>query len=280
MNKKKLIRFIILLLVAITINYLSSREFKSEVHGKLGVYVFDVGQADSIFVTNNGYNMLIDAGNNDDGELLVSKLEEYGIGRIDYLIGTHPHEDHIGGMDDIINNFDIGEIFMPDVVHSTDFYLDVLEAVDNKSLMVSTPNVDDSFYLGDARVDVLYLDNNEKNLNDCSIILKVTFGSNKFLFMGDASFEVEEKILYKKIKADVLKVGHHGSNTSSSSDFLDMVRPSYAAISVGEDNKYNHPGEDAISRLESVGADVYRTDLNGMIKFISDGDDILVEVER
>ena len=280
MNKKKFIRFIILLLVVFTINYLSSREFSEEVEGKLGVYVFDVGQADSILITNNGYNMLIDAGNNEDGDVIVSKLQSYGIERIDYLIGTHPHEDHIGGMDDIIKKFDIGEIFMPDVVHSTDFYLDVLEAVDNKSLVVDTPDIDDSFYLGDARVDVLYLDNNEKELNDCSIILKVTFGSNKFLFMGDASFEVEEKILYKKIKADVLKVGHHGSNTSSSNDFLNMVRPDYAVISVGEGNKYNHPGSDAIDRLESVGSNIYRTDKNGDVKFISDGKDILVEVEK
>ena len=280
MNKKKLIRFIILLLVFLTINYLSSREFSEEVEGKLGVYVFDVGQADSILITNNGYSMLIDAGNNDDGESIVSKLQSYGIEKIDYLVGTHPHEDHIGGMDDVIDSFEIGEIFIPDVVNSTDFYLDVLEAVNNKSLVVETPNIDDSFSLGDARVDVLYLDNNEKNLNDCSIILKVTFGNNKFLFMGDASFEVEDKILYKKINVDVLKVGHHGSNTSSSSDFLNMVRPDYAVISVGEGNKYNHPGDDTMDRLKDVGANIYRTDKNGDVKFISDGEEILVEVEK
>lgn len=280
MNKNKLLRFFVLLLVFFAINYLSSREFSEEVEGKLGVYVFDVGQADSIFITNNDYNMLIDAGNNDDGDLIVSKLQSYGIEKIDYLVGTHPHEDHIGGMDDIINNFEIGEIFMPDIVNSTDFYLDVLEAVDNKSLVVETPDVDDSFYLGDAKVDVLYLDNNEKELNDCSIVLKVTFGKNKFLFMGDASFEVEDKILFKKIKADVLKVGHHGSNTSSSEDFLNAVKPDYAVISVGEDNKYNHPGKGAIDRLEEVGADIYRTDKNGDIKFISDGKEILIEVEK
>lgn len=291
--KKKKKNLIAILTVIISIIYtIYTNEIKTtysldntintfnETTSTLTVSFLDVGQADAILIQNKDENMLIDAGNNEDGKLIVSKLQSYGIEKIDYLIGTHPHEDHIGGMDDVINNFEIGEIFMPDVVHSTDFYLDVLEAVDNKSLVVDTPNIDDSFYLGDAKVDVLYLDNNEKELNDCSIVLKVTFGKNKFLFMGDASFEVEDKILFKKIKADVLKVGHHGSNTSSSEDFLNAVKPDYAVISVGEDNKYNHPGDDAIDRLEEVGADIYRTDKNGDVKFISDGNDIFVEVEK
>ncbi len=244
-----------------------TKDFLSETKQNLKVYFFDVGQADSILVMNEGQTMLIDAGNNEDGEILVQNLKTLGITRIDYLVGTHPHEDHIGGLDDIIKNFEIGTIYMSKVQANTKTFEDVLDTVKEKELTITAPKVKDTFTIGQAECQVLAIDNNAKSLNFASIVIQMKFDDMTYLFTGDAEKEVEEKILKetKDIKANILKVGHHGSDTSSSETFIQAVAPEISIISVGKDNSYGHPNQDIIARLETKGSKIYRTDEVGNI---------------
>ena len=243
----------------------------------LSVYYFDVGQADSILLTNNDKYMLIDAGNNADGKNIVNYLKKLGIKKLDYLVATHAHEDHIGGMDDIINSFDIGVFYMPDVVTTTKTFEDLIVALENNNVKVDTPNIGDIFLFGGCKFEVLHLDDDESDLNNTSIVLRGLYGNNSFLFMGDATSVVEKVILNSNIDSDVLKVGHHGSRYSSSVNFLKKVTPKYSIISVGEDNSYNHPHSVTFTKLEDVDSNVYRTDNDGTILVTSDGKDIKLE---
>lgn len=245
--------------------------------GNLRVYYLDVGQADSILVIDKDMTMLIDAGTNEAGETVVNFLKNKGITKIDYLVGTHPHEDHIGGLDDVIDNFDIGTIYMPKMQTTTKTFEDVLNSIANKNLQVTTPAVGDTFSLIDAKCTIMALDtqDTEDNLNLSSIVIRMTYGGNSFLFMGDAEAEVEEARSWQP--ADVLKVGHHGSKTSSTQNFIYQVMPSIAIIQVGKDNSYNLPNQETIDKLNAVGAKVYRTDESGNILVTSDGSNIQVE---
>ena len=240
-----------------------TEDFISNNNTSLKTYFFNVGQADSILIQNNEKNMLIDAGNNEDGEMLVNNLKQLNVEKIDYLIGTHPHEDHIGGMDNIINNFEIGTIYMPNVKTNTKTFEDVLDAVSNKNLKIETPKVNDTFLLGEANCKILSVTDDEDNLNQSSIVIQLNFKDLSYLFMGDAEKEIEESIDVGKV--NILKVGHHGSDTSSSLDFINKIAPEVSIISVGKDNSYGHPSDDVIKRLENIGSKVYRTDEVGNI---------------
>ena len=246
----------------------------------LDITYLDVGQADSILIQNKGHNMLIDAGNNEDGPLLVQYFKEQNITKFDYLITTHPHEDHIGGMDDIINNFDIEKIYMPDVTTTTKTFLDVLEAIEKKNMTYDVPNINQNFTLGNTLFQVIYTGNDKKNLNNSSIILKATFKNTSYLFTGDATSEVEKKILNKNIQATVLKVGHHGSKYSTTTDFLNKINPKYAIISVGKNNSYNHPNQVTINKLEKKNIEIHRTDQEGSIFLKSDGKTINITSKK
>jgi len=237
----------------------------------LNILYLDVGQADSIFISNQGKTMLIDAGNNEDGEKLATYLHSLGVQKIDYLVGTHAHEDHIGGLDDIIHNFEIGAFYMPfDTRTTTKTYKDVIQAANDKNLKIINPKVGDTIDVGEAHGIVMAVDNgNPEEVNNSSIVLQFTYGSQKYLFMGDAESQVENGGQWEDI--DVLKVGHHGSNTSSSINFIKQVQPELAIISVGTGNTYNLPKQNIIERLESIGAKIYRTDESGTIFLTSDG---------
>ncbi|MDI3545152.1 MAG: competence protein ComEC [Rikenellaceae bacterium] len=249
----------------------------SPLKGKLVVHFLDVGQADSILIQQNGHNMLIDAGNNADSNFVVKYLKKQGVKKIDYVIGTHPHEDHIGGLDVVINTFEIGSVFMPKVSTNTKTFKDVLLAVKSKNMKVVAPVVGSSYNLGDAKWTILAPNSSSyDDLNDYSIVIKINFGKNSFIFTGDAEALSEQEILKKgfNLKADVLKIGHHGSSSSTSDEFLKAVSPEYAAISVGKDNDYGHPHKITMDRLKANNIPVYRTDECGTIIAVSYGEKI------
>lgn len=252
----------------------------TEVSGNLIVDYIDVGQADSILIRNDNHSMLIDAGNNEDGKDVLNFIKEKGITKLDYVIGTHPHEDHIGGLDDVINSdLEIENILMPKISTNTKTYEDVLDAISNKGLTVTAPKKDDIFEIGKAKCTVMtdsILD--QDNLNLSSIIIRLEYGENSFLFMGDAEEENEKQINWPK--TDVLKVGHHGSNTSSSKNFINQVQPKYSIIMVGKDNSYKLPKQETIDKLKNIGSEIYRTDENGTIEINSNGVDINVNVAK
>lgn len=254
-----------------------SDKIDAKVEGNLSVSFIDVGQADSILIRNGNYNMLIDAGNNEDGEKLVNYFKSLGIEEFTYVFATHPHEDHIGGMDDIINNFKIDNYYMSNKLSTTKTFMDVLDALDGRNLKYTVPNKGDTLKLGDANIKVIYPGDDKSNINDSSIVLKITYGKNSFLLTGDATSNVERKIYNEDIKSDVLKVAHHGSSYSSTDVFLDRVKPYYAVISVGKNNIYNHPSNKTLEKLNKRNIKVYRTDLEGTIVFISDGDNLSVK---
>lgn len=263
-----------------SVSNINNSNENNNVDGSLSVHFIDVGQGDCIYINQGEYNMLIDAGNNEDGEKLVSYLKSLNVNGFDYVIGTHPHEDHIGGMDDIINNFEIENYYMPDKLSTTKTFEDVLDALDAKGLSYNVPKIDDEFKLGDATFKVIYSGDDTNDINDSSIVLKMTYGDNSFLFTGDATSNVEEIILNKDIKSDVLKVAHHGSSYSSTTEFLDKVNPKYAVISVGKNNSYNHPASITLQKLSNRDIKVYRTDLDGTIIFTSDGTNLSVQTNK
>ena len=263
-----------------SVSNINNSNENNNVDGSLSVHFIDVGQGDCIYINQGEYNMLIDAGNNEDGEKLVSYLKSLNVNGFDYVIGTHPHEDHIGGMDDIINNFEIENYYMPDKLSTTKTFEDVLDALDAKGLSYNVPKIDDEFKLGDATFKVIYSGDDTNDINDSSIVLKMTYGDNSFLFTGDATSNVEEIILHQDIKSDVLKVAHHCSSYSSTTEFLDKVDPKYAIISVGKNNSYNHPASITLQKLSNRDIKVYRTDLDGTIIFTSDGTNLSVQTKK
>lgn len=236
----------------------------------LRVYCLDVGQGDSILITNNNKTMLIDASTNEMGSRVVKYLNDLGIKKIDYLVGTHPHEDHIGGLDNVIKNFDIGTIYMPNVVATTKTFEEVIDAISAKKLKVTSPKTGDKFTVGNAECEVMSIRNDKDDYNNCSIVIKMDFNNVSYLFTGDAEESVESSRKWPHI--DVLKVGHHGSNTSSSKNFLDQIKPEVALISVGQGNTYGHPTQATLKRLSNIGAKIYRTDENGTILLIEKGE--------
>lgn len=241
----------------------------------LEVHFIDVGQADSILIKMpTGENMLIDAGNNGDSELMDKYLKAQGVQTIDIAVGTHPHEDHIGSLDTVINNFNVEKVYMPKYAHTTKTFEDVLLAIKNKGLKISTPVPGSTFNLGEAKFSILAPNgDNYKSINDYSIVLRMEYGSNSFLFTGDSEVLSEKEILEKdyNVQADVLKVAHHGSTTSTSDEFLNAVSPKYAIISCGEDNDYGHPHKEIVAKLDKKGIKILRTDELGTIVINSDG---------
>lgn len=248
----------------------------------LKVHYLDVGQGDSIFIElPNNETMLIDAAESYQSENIINYLKNLNYKKIDYVIGTHPHTDHIGGLKDIINTFEIGKIYMPKVVSTTKTYESLLMAIKDKNLKINTAKAGTSIIDTDAlKINILAPTNSTyTELNNYSVVTKITYGSTKFLFMGDAE-KLSENEIKENVTADVIKIGHHGSNTSSSIDFIKKVNAKYGIISVGLNNKYNLPKEEIITNWENSGTKIYLTSINGTVRASSDGTNIKIESEK
>lgn len=249
----------------------------------LTVHYIDVGQADAILIEADDKTMLIDGGNVEDSDLIYSYLKKENIDYIDYVLATHIHEDHVGGLSGALSKAKVGKIFANASDTDAEFYQNFLTKAVEQGLTISSPTETQKFKLGSATVELFIpTDYKTADTNNTSILVKITFGSMSFLFTGDAEMSAEKNFVEQGInlKSTVLKAGHHGADTSSSYQFLKEVMPEYVVISVGADNSYGHPDENALSRFKDVGAKVLRTDMQGDIVIESDGTSITVKTEK
>ncbi len=246
----------------------------NEVSTDLKVHFIDVGQGDSTLIEKNGHFMLIDAGERDQSETVVSYLEKQGVKTLDYVIGTHPHSDHIGGLEAVIRKFGVQKVFLPEKEHTTKVYERLLDAIADKDLKITVPKPGDTYSLGDASFQIIApMRDYGDNLNNWSIGLRLVYGENSFVLCGDAEKAAEEDMEASgfPLKADVLKLSHHGSSTSSFPDFMNMADPEYAVISCGKNNDYGHPHKEILDMLKKRNIKVLRTDQLGTIVAVSDG---------
>lgn len=251
-------------------------------NNEIKIHFIDVGQGDSIFIElPNKETMLIDAGESSQKVKVQNYITSLEYDQINYLIGTHPHTDHIGSLAYIIENFTIDNIYMPKATSTSKTYENLLETISKKGLKVKTAKSGVNIInTNDLKIDII-APNSEtySDLNNYSAVIKIIYKNRKFLFMGDAETKSEDEIL-NDISVDVIKIGHHGSNTSSSQSFVNKVKPKYAIISVGANNKYNHPYQAIIDRWTNAGATIYRTDINGNIVVTSDGTSLDIKLEK
>lgn len=251
----------------------------------LRVHYLDVGQGDAMLLEfPSGQTMLIDAGNHGDGDLVVDYIKARGLKHINHIIGTHPHSDHIGGLGTVLQHIAVDHIYMPKVTHNTGTYRDLLLTIQQKGLKITTARGGLELEVGSGTRALLLspLGEDYEGLNDFSAVLQVTHGALVFLFTGDAEARAEAKMLEAgyNLKADVLKAGHHGSNSSTTENFLQAVAPRYAVISCGKDNDYGHPHAEVLDRLTVAGIQVLRTDLEGTLVAVSDGQTLRWEHQR
>ena len=255
---------------------------KKEITDDLEIHYIDVGQGDAILLENNGKYMLIDAGPTSSKEKLKQYLEENEVKELDYIIATHAHEDHIGGMTTVINNFKVNNLLVSKYISTSKIYENFILAAQKKELQFYAPSNNEKFEFADAEFIILADGNNDmEDMNNHSIIVKVIYDENEFLFMGDAEEELELDLINSgfDLSADVIKIGHHGSDSSSSSIFIEKVNPKYAVISLGQNNSYGHPCKSVMQILNNKQIPVYRTDENSNIVLSSDGKEIKFNVQ-
>lgn len=251
----------------------AAAEFSSQ--ETLSVHFLDVGQADCILVKNNSHAMLIDCGNREDSAYIISYLKEQHIQTLDYLILTHPHEDHIGGATDIMNTFTVHEVFMSPATTSTYTFENLLNTIEEQNLTISIPSIGDSYSLSQVSFTIIAPIKEYDNLNNSSIGLKLQYENDSFLFCGDIESEAEYDLYNAQtnLSADILKISHHGGDTSTTSEFLGAVQPLYAVFSVGKNNSYGHPSSTVLNSLANHGVLYYRTDVQGTIVVTCTGED-------
>ncbi|CUP22213.1 beta-lactamase domain-containing protein [Clostridium baratii] len=287
---KKTFKLLLSLLIIFTMTTLAScststtSKKSTNTDSDMLVHYINVGQGDAELIQVNGLNMLIDAGPGSNQKDLISYLDKLKIKKLDYVIATHPHEDHIGNMDDVINKYEIGKFYAPKVEHTTKAFEKMVTALKKKNLKINViKEGTDSIDLGkNTKVSVFSPKanfNDKKDLNNYSPIMKIQYGDTSFLFTGDAEKLEENYVLDKgyDVKADVLKLGHHGSTTSTTEKFLKKVNPSIGVISCAPNNDYGHPHKETLKKLEKYKVKVYRTDKDGTITLCSNGKTITKE---
>lgn len=249
------------------------------------VRFIDVGQGDCTLAVSEGKALLIDSGETDERDRVIAYIKSLGLKRLECIVVTHPHSDHMGEMADIIDSLEVGRIIMPEIprekITAGYSYDRLLKAADRKNVPVEAAE-SGSFTVGELEVGLFVPLAQTDDLNDCSVITKLTHGSNSFLIMADCGSAEEQELLQSgfDLKSDVLRVGHHGSSSSSSEQFLEAVRPAYAVISCGAGNDYGHPSEKALKRLKAFARETYITRDSGTVTFVSDGGGITVICEK
>ena len=270
-------------ILGVTSSFRNSDAVNSE--DKMSVHILDVGKADAIHINSGDKNILIDAGDVDITNPVTEYLKKNNISKLDFVIATHPHRDHIGGMKDIINKLNIESFMMPEIpeniVPTSKTYESMLSALSQNNISVDKPKPGNNLNIGNMEINILGPNKQYNNLNNNSVVVKIKYLNRSFLFMGDAEAESENDLLVSNynLKSDVLKVGHHGSKTSTTQKFLDAVLPEYAVISVGPDSN-NLPKTDVINRINKNNIKLYRTDINGNVTFITNGNTIDIKTEK
>lgn len=260
-----------------TIN--STTDGATTVEGELIVHMIDCGQADSFLLVQGEKTCLVDCGTRGTGKDVVKYLKELGVTKLDYIIGTHPHDDHMGGMYDVLCNFETGTIILPKVKSgqvTTNWYLKLMNKIKSDKCQVEFAEVGDVYNIEDAKMQIIAAQRDCNNLNNYSIVTKVSFGEIDMIMTGDAETEVEEEILKSRVNidAEILKVGHHGSDTSSSEEFLDAINPDYSLISCEVGNQHEHPIKSTMDKLKERNIEVYRTDESGSVVITITSNDI------
>ncbi|QXJ39609.1 ComEC family competence protein [Parageobacillus caldoxylosilyticus] len=279
----KHLKTLVSVVVALTFMFIPMSATTNAATKNMYVHFINVGQGDSIYIkAPNGEDILIDGGNK-DGSDVVAYLKKQKVKDIEFMIATHPDADHIGGLDEVLKAFPVKSVYAPKVSHTSQAYKDFLTAVKNKKLMIKTAKADVTLSIKGVTAKFVgpVKTYSTSDTNDWSAVLKITYGKNSFLFTGDAEAKAEADMIKAKkdLRADVLKVGHHGAKTSTSTAFLNAVKPKYAVISVGK-NSYGHPTKEVLNRLKAAKVTVYRTDQKGTIVFTSNGSKLSVKTEK
>lgn len=281
---KKIISFIISILMFFSVSgceFVNTPQIPE--NSSFEVDYINVGQADSSLIICDGEAMIIDGGNVGDSQLIASYLNWKGIDTLKYVVCSHAHEDHVGGLSAALSVAKAEKVYAPKKEANTKAYKDFKNKVSQQGLKIKHPKAGESVLLGSSRIDFLGpVKEKGKDTNSTSIVLKVTYGNTSFLFTGDAERDEEEEILSSgaNLKSTVLKVGHHGSKTSTSYPFIREIMPQYAVISCETGNDYGHPHKETMSRLSDAGVEVYRTDTQGHITMTSDGNNITVKTQK
>ncbi|MBR6407497.1 MAG: MBL fold metallo-hydrolase [Clostridia bacterium] len=255
---------------------------------KFEIHIIDVGKADSILIRCEGEDMLIDAGEKETAGKVINYLSSVGVKRLKYVMASHPHNDHIGGMSKVLKRFDTDEIIMGDypveLTPTSNNYEKLLDTIEDKNIPVKKGEAGVTFELGSAKAEILFPYEGYINdeLNNYSLVTRFEYGERSFLMMGDCEEEAEDAMLDMNVlkPCDFLKVGHHGSNSSTKKRFLSAIKPEYAAISVGQYDIYGHPDDKVLGRLDDFNVKYYRTDYSGTIVIRSDGSTITVDTEK
>ena len=287
-GRKKLVEVLATIIILVLASILGI-SFNDEVpvqnvEGQLVVHMIDVGQADCFLLIQDSMTTLVDCGTRSTGKNAVVYLQQLGISKLDYVIGTHPHDDHMGGMYDVITNFEIGTVVIPDSRNgdiTSNWYLKLMNELNTGNYKIHYAQEGDVFNLESAVMQVLAAETDVSNTNNYSIVLKVSFGQMDMIMTGDAETEIEKKILESgiNIEAEILKLGHHGSDTSNSELFLDAINPEYGLISCGVGNKYEHPIKEIMERLKERNIEVYRTDESGSVVITMTTDSVTFSCE-
>jgi len=266
---------LIFVAVCLAIGYKSTQKINLDLESNMVTHFIDVGQGDCILIQVNNKNLLIDSGTSDSKQKLIRYLKNNNITKLDYVVATHPHEDHIGGMASIIKTFDVGTFYGPKVISSSQSFEDMIRSLRNKTLKINIAKPNITLDLGPNTSCIMLSPNSStyENMNDYSCVIKVSYKNSTYLFTGDTESIAEQELINNgyNLKAQVLKVAHHGGKTSTTQSFLNEVSPKVAIISCGTYNTYGHPNKETLDKLKKINSLVYRTDIHKNIILISDG---------